>query len=99
MSIIWRPHRGGLDAAMREAKEFNDIEEMKDYLVNLFRTTLEREDIVIDERVSDDDRIGWKNVHMVCAKKLWGEDYMYMYGCPQCIGWCGEVQGGNQNGI
>ena len=31
--IIFRPHRGSLYAAMAEAKEFSDVDEMKEYIV------------------------------------------------------------------
>lgn len=30
--IIYRPHRGGLFEALEEAREFNTIEEMKDFI-------------------------------------------------------------------
>lgn len=47
-------------------------------------------DIVIDEDLHNDDRIGWRNVHHVCVKRLGNEDYMKEYGYPQCIGMCSE---------
>lgn len=30
--VIYRPHRGALKEAMAEAKEFNSIDEMKQYI-------------------------------------------------------------------
>ena len=31
--VIFRPHRGGLIEAMEEAKEFNSLKEMLEYIV------------------------------------------------------------------
>ena len=34
--IIFRPHRSSLDETMKEAKEFDDVEKMKEYIVELW---------------------------------------------------------------
>lgn len=94
--IKYRPHRGCLAEAVAEAREFPTVEEMKDYVYRSWMLGWEsaplfnREDIVIGEILGDDDRIGWKNVRHVCVKRMGSEDYMALYGSPQCIGWCGE---------
>lgn len=91
--IVYRPHRGSLEDAMKEAKTFLNEWQMKRYVANnwnlaIGRKLLDPEDIIIDSESTDDDRVGWKNVHMVCANKLNGEDYVEKYGCQQCIGYC-----------
>lgn len=95
--IIYRPHRGGLAEAMSEAKEFETIEDMKKYILEYWMQhaphgdkPFELSDIVIGDETSDDNRIGWRNVRLVCVKRFGGEDYMKEYGCPQCIGMCSE---------
>lgn len=93
--IKYRPHRGSLADAMSEAREFESIEEMKAHVWSSWNETdeivwFDPEDIVIGEILGDDERIGWENVRHVCVKRMGNEDYMKLYGCPQCIGWCGE---------
>ena len=91
--IAYRPHRGSLADAMKEAKTFLNEWQMKRYVANnwnlaIGRKVLDPEDIIIDSESTDDDRVGWKNVHMVCAARIGNEDYMKKYGNPQCIGYC-----------
>lgn len=94
--IIFRPHRGSLAEAMAEAKEFNNVEEMKEYIVNQWnegwkgeKKLFTAEDIVINEDSEvNDERIGWEDSKYVCIKKLGEEDYMKKHGCAQCIGMC-----------
>ena len=90
--IRYRPQRGGLDEAMAEAREFNTIDEMKQYVWyrwNSFtdgRELFSAEDIIIGEILGDDNRIGWKNVRHVCVKRMGAQ----IYPTPRCIGWIGE---------
>jgi len=91
--IIYRPHRGQLVDAMSEAKEFNSFEDMKQYIYNewnIFKQELFTiDDIVIDEsHKMNDERNGWKDTMHVCIKRCGEEDYIKLYGCPQCIGMC-----------
>lgn len=92
--VIYRPHRGGLKKSLAEAKQFSSFEEMKKYLLEHYQSLLpgltpfEIEDIVIDDEVIDDKRCGWHDTRDVCLKRLCEEDYIEMYGCPQCIGMC-----------
>jgi len=95
--IIFRPHRMGIDIgeAMSEAKEFNSVEEMKDYIVKRWhegwggKELFTVDDIVINEKSAvNDDRIGWEDSMYVCLKRLGDEDYMKKHGTPQCIGMC-----------
>lgn len=91
--VIYRPHRGGLAESMSEKVEFETIVEMKEYIVKkdfevCGRPMLSVDDIVIDEKVTSDDRIGWEDVRYVCTKRYGTEDLIKKYGCPQCIGYC-----------
>ena len=96
--IIYRPHRGSLEDAMKESCEFENELEMKKYIVNewcemwkgIFNNLLfEIDDIVIDyDNVVSDERNGWKDTMYVCVKRMDEEDYMAKYGVPQCIGMC-----------
>ncbi len=93
--IIYRPHRGSLEKSMKEAKEFKSFEELKKYLLEHYKRLVpgivpfETGDIVIDdEDMCDDDRCGWHDTRYVCVKRFFEDDYMEMYGCPQCIGFC-----------
>ena len=81
--IIFRPHRSSLDETMKEAKEFDDVEKMKEYIVELWnrkwhgsQKLFTTDDIVINkESALNDDRMG-------------SEEYIKEYGVPQCIGIC-----------
>lgn len=95
--IKYRPNRGSLQDAMKEAREFKSYEEMKRHILQEGAvwntdgiTMFDLEDIVIGDVLGDDERVEWKNVRMVCVKRYGGDDYVKLYGCPQCIGWCGE---------
>lgn len=95
--LIYRPHRGSLAGAMKEAKTFNSFEDIKNYVANEWNNLLgcqilNTDDIVLDEESHDDDRIGWKDVRYLCAKKLGDEDYIKEYGRPQCIGFVGWIE-------
>lgn len=84
--IKYRPHRGSLADAMKEAREFETLDEMYEYIVNnrheLLRYT--KEDLSISENLGKDDRIDWKETRYVCTKRI-GRD---VYRVPQCIGMC-----------
>ncbi|MBR3613616.1 MAG: hypothetical protein IKL55_00350 [Clostridia bacterium] len=93
--IIFRPHRGGLEASMQEAREFNNVEEMKAHIVKLWHEgwhgpeLFTADDIVIDDKSEvNDERIGWEDSKHVCVKRMGDEDYMKKHGVPQCIGMC-----------
>lgn len=85
--IIYRPHRGNLSDAMKEAKEFNDIQEMKNFIINEWENNVSTNDIVIDNKIINDHRIGWQDTKAVCTRKIGQEEYEY----PQCIGFCATV--------
>lgn len=87
MSIIFRPHRGGLADAMAERKEFETLEEMKQYIVEQHSDERGKpfgtEDIVTnDDTICNDVRIGWRDNRYVCIKRYGNK----IYEIPQCIG-------------
>lgn len=92
--IIYRPHRGSLKDALKEAKEFDSIDEMKQYIYNDWKklylelnykdAPFEVEDILIDNESIEDKRCGWHDTRYVCIKRMWEENY----NIPQCIGMC-----------
>lgn len=94
--IIFRPHRRMLDEAMADAKEFDTVKEMKEYIVKFWNEgwggseeLFTVDDIVINEESAvNDDRIGWKDSMYVCVKRMGETDYMKKHGIPQCIGMC-----------
>lgn len=90
--IIYRPHRELLEDAMREAKEFETIEDMKEYIAKKYSEVfcigrVSSEDISIDDSPPvNDDRIGWKDTRYVLLKH--GKSKM-----SHCIGMCATDYG------
>lgn len=84
--IKYRPHGGSLARSMNEAREFETLDEMYEYIVRnrneLLRYT--KEDLSVSENYGKDDRIDWKETRYVCTKRLGNE----VYDVPQCIGYC-----------
>lgn len=88
--VIYRPHRGSLSDALAEAKVFNTVDEMFDYIrkndrlkiidyLSEHRNKLASEEernkeLSIDNNVVFDDRCGWNTQYVLC------------YG--NCIGMC-----------
>lgn len=69
--IIFRPHRGNLDAAMKEAKEFSSLKELLYFVMIEHNRTvpffqIDINDLSIKLYSSEDDRIGWKDVFVIC---------------------------------
>ena len=66
-SVIFRPYLGGLEDAMKEAKEYNSIMEMLNGICNEhnYRTpwfTITPEELYIEKQKSGDERVGWHNL-------------------------------------
>lgn len=72
--IIYRPHRELLYEALEAMKEFESIDEMKQYVSQLHDDLVSVDDIFLDKRVIKDDRIGWNDTRYVCAKKFGDDD-------------------------
>lgn len=91
--IVYRPHRGSLEDAMKEVKTFDNWYQMTHYIANNWnlavgRKVINPDDIVMDDKSVNDDRVGWKDVHMVLATRIGNDNFMEKYGNPQCIGYC-----------
>jgi len=82
--IIYRPHRGSFEDAMKKAKEFETMDQMKNSIVNDWDGNISKEDIVIDDKTINDSRNGWKDTRNICTKRIGN----VIYDCPQCIGMC-----------
>ena len=89
--IIYRPHRGSLEESMRFVKTFDDEKAMKKYIVDdwgeRWGAVFGEDNIVILEKTLNDDRIGWKNVRMVCTTRIRPQKYK----TPLCIGFCATI--------
>lgn len=92
--IIFRPHKGGLKESLEHKKEFSSEQEMKEYIFNQWKLSHDNiapfsvEDIVISDDSVDDARCGWHDTRYVCIKRYGSENYIELYGAPQCIGMC-----------
>lgn len=82
--IKYRPHKGGLHESMKQAKEFDDIADMLNYIEKQWEGYIDKSDIVIGESHGRDDRIGWNSWRYVCSVRCGNEKYPV----PQCIGMC-----------
>ena len=63
MPVLYRPQRGGLMASMKEAMIFQDMFQMKRYLLE--DDSFGRLEIEIDQKTFNDHRIGWKDTRLV----------------------------------
>lgn len=86
--LIYRPHRSNLTDALKEAKEFKNEQEMKEFIVKQWNNQFSASDVIIDTKVVNDIRIGWSDTRYVCVKRMGCEDYIALHGVPQCIGMC-----------
>lgn len=91
--IIYRPHRGSLEDAMKEAEAFNNWYQMTQYIASKWnlavgQKVISPDDIVMDTEPIDDKHTGWKDVHMVLVTRVGNENFIEKYKNPQCIGYC-----------
>ena len=83
----YRPHRGTLDAAMLESREFDSIESMFKYIVEDWNSVIESfniSDLSLTDDNGKDNRIDWKETRYICTRRIGTENYKV----PQCIGMC-----------
>lgn len=85
--IIARLHRGGLAESMETATTFESLDDMKKWFCIKHENAFSVEDVVIEDEICFDDRIGW-NTQNVCTKRYYNENFIEKYGCAQCIGMC-----------
>lgn len=72
--IVFMPHYFGesIYDALEQTKEFETVEEIKEYLCNLPNRLIKinANEIVIDNRMTHkDERLGWEDKRYVCLKK------------------------------
>lgn len=85
-TILYRPHKLTLEDAILEAKEFDDIAELCEYLVKEHKGAFDIPDIYISY-YGYDERIGWETYAVAIGKN--GEDnYLHKFNAPQIIGFC-----------
>lgn len=82
--IIYRPHKGSLANSIKLAEEFNDEQEMKEYIVKQHNNAFNIEDIVIEDKTYSDSRIAWEDTRDICIKRCGKDVFIH----PQCIGMC-----------
>jgi hypothetical protein len=80
---------------MLGAKEFETMDQMKQYIVDQANhdgmDMLSIDDIVINPTTMRDHRCGWWDAMYVCTKRYGDRDYMKKYNSPQCIGMCATL--------
>ena len=69
--VIHRPHRGSLDAAMAEAREFKSLKEcletlIKEHNMKARNFTVSINDICIMS-YGQDERVGWRDMFIICC--------------------------------
>ncbi len=77
-----RLHKSSLDKSMKTSQNFASIADMKQWFVDSCNHMFSAEDIIIDDEVIYDSRIGW-NTRYVCTKRYGEKDDGI-----QCIGMC-----------
>lgn len=84
---IMRQYKGYANDLRKMEYNYIDVSprEISRYIDN---PLFELEDIVIGDKISDDTRCGWHDTRDVCIKRFGDENYMELYGCSQCIGFC-----------
>lgn len=97
--VIFRPHRGGLKEAMKEAMEFDSIDEMLKYIcaehnaaVPFFK--IKTSDIYIEDMKDSDERVGWHNLYYLIFER-WSkisdqEGYLKYFGIEENPTWPDE---------
>jgi hypothetical protein len=74
MPMKFRPHRGGLDASMREMVDVDGRAGLIEHLRNThpeFGLPFDADKVTLEPYGGNDGRIGWKDVHIVLAEG-WG---------------------------
>lgn len=93
--IIYRPHRGGLAESMAEAREFDSVEDMVNYIVEQHTDesigpAFDADDVVFGAlEAINDQRIGWRNQQYVYTMRY----YDNRYSSGMVIGMCSTDYG------
>ena len=94
--VIYRPHRGGLDEAMKEKRIFASFEELQKYVSGQFPEWFRVRpcEIIPGGNPENDERIGWEDSDYLCIdsyenimdKAGYEKYFCGRYDSPQCIG-------------
>lgn len=74
--IIFRPHKGGLEASMKAKREFKSLQQMLKYIIYDHNKTIPFFQISFTDLYislycpNGDDRIGWHDVFVVCFESF-----------------------------
>lgn len=87
--IKYRPHRGTLADAMLEEREFESLDEMYEYIANVWNSCclvelFTKDDLIVSDDFGKDDRIDWKETRYVCTRRM-GHT---VCDAPRCVGMC-----------
>ena len=75
MAILYRPHRGGLKAAMDEVVAFDTKEELKEHVQQHWKDLYPKCQIVFGRTDKDvDERIGWLTTYILSLETVGGSD-------------------------
>jgi len=74
MKYMYRPHRGALEDAMKEAKEFDSLDDLLGYAAlsgvdDVYGVLYTRDDLTLGEWEKDDHRIGWYKCRYVVSHR------------------------------
>lgn len=81
--IKYRPHRGTLEDSMNEAKEFNSLDEMYEYIVKNNEFIFNTSSLFVGDEIIYDKRNTWNTRYVMC-KNYAGKELKN----PICIGMC-----------
>ena len=85
--IKYRPQKSTLEESLNQAREFDTLDEMYDYIVSEWNEQGElfsKEDLCVSDSSEKDCRTDWKETRYVCVKRMGNQ----VYATPQCIGIC-----------
>ena len=83
----YRPQRSTLEESLKEAKKFETLDEMYDFIISewsQFGAVFSKEDLCVSEDTGKDYRINWKESRYVGVKRIGTQ----IFEKPQCIGIC-----------
>lgn len=68
--IIFRNHRGLLADSMNTAREFESFTDLQKYICECWKPFLNLlpEDVIADDEIIPDERIGWEDQRFVCIR-------------------------------
>lgn len=94
--VIFRRHIpafvSGVDVS-ETVRTFDSKEVLVEYLTKIYKDgEVKKEDIILDQEIfqSCDPIFNWRKTKKVLLKRFGAEDYMEMFGTPQCFGFYSE---------